>query len=129
MAWALVLRKKHNKELDTFMVILGLLFTAAFGAITSFDFEADKIINSPLYVLEILILYISTNVILLYVLVVIETYAINTLKANKQLFMSLMILVGIGLFIQEFVNFEQSYKDNLINTKEYKVESNATIKK
>jgi hypothetical protein len=113
MAWALVLRKKHNRELDTFMVVLGLLFTAAFGAITSFDFEASKIQNSPFYIIEIFSLYISTNIILLYVLVVIETYAINTLKANKQLFMGLMFLVGLGIFIQEYINFEQSYKENI----------------
>jgi hypothetical protein len=128
-AWALILRKKHDKELDTFMVVLGLLFTAAFGAITSFDFEASKVHDSLFYIIGIFLLYITTNIVLMYVLVVIETYAINTLKANKQLFMVLMILVGIGIFIQEYINFEQSYRENISKVEICEVNNNATNKK
>lgn len=126
-AWALVLRKKHDKELDSFMVVLGLLFSAAFGAITSFDFDADNLQNSWLYRDSIFFLYISTNIVFLYILTVISTYAVNALKANKPLLLFLIILIGLGIFIQETVNFEQNYKETINNIRLCGV-SNATEK-
>jgi len=113
MAWALVLRKKHEKELDNFMVILGLLFTASLGAITSFDFDATNLQNSWLYKSAIFLLYMSVNIVFLYILSVISAYTVNTLDANKPLMLTLILLIGIGIFIQEVVNFEQNYKENI----------------
>ena len=114
-AWELVLRKKHNKELDTFMVVLGLLFSAAFGAITSFSFDGEKIYDTY-YLLSVFSLYVTTNLVLLYILTVISTYAVNTLSANKIMVFILIFFVGIGIFIQEVINFEHNYKHNLKQT-------------
>ena len=111
--WELVLRKKHNKELDTLMVILGLLFTASLGAITSFDFDAHNISNSSLYRVIIFTLYITTNIVFLYILTVISTYTVNSLNANKPLMLTLVCFIGIGIFIQEVINFEQNYKKDV----------------
>ncbi len=91
------------------MVVLGLLFSAAFGAITSFDFDGDKIHNTY-YLLGIFSLYVTTNLVLLYILTVISTYAVNTLSANKIMVFVLIFFVGIGIFIQEVINFEHNYK-------------------
>jgi len=95
------------------MVILGLLFTASLGAITSFDFDAHNISNSSLYRVIIFTLYITTNIVFLYILTVISTYTVNSLNANKPLMLTLVCFIGIGIFIQEVINFEQNYKKDV----------------
>lgn len=116
MAWELVLRKKHNNELDTFMVILGLLFTAAFGAITSFEFSGESMRSSSWYMLGVYILYITTNVVLLYILTVVGTYIINTLKANKTIVLVLTIFIGANIMIHEVINYMRFSNGTISNT-------------
>jgi len=127
-AWALVLRKKHDKELDTFMVILGLLFSAALASISSFDFDSQKMFENSIYAFAIFTLFIGTNIIFLYIMTVIGTYSVNSLRANKPLMLFIISLMGITIFIQELVVFDKHCTEAIQKNDDTKVKQNVFTK-
>ena len=108
-AWQLILENKHSKRLDTLMVVLGLVFTTAFGSITSFKIE-DTFFCNEFLIIAVYFIYISTNIVLLSILTMLGVYIINTMGARKPIMITLVIFIGLGLFIQETIIYNNSYK-------------------
>lgn len=109
-AWELVLVNKHKRNLDTFMVVLSLIFATSFGAITTFKIEAEYF-NNPYTLFFTFFLFISTNIVIMTILVVLSTYVINTMGNRKPIMMFLVVIIGLGLLTYEGLNFNKTYRD------------------
>ena len=109
-AWELVLVNKHKRNLDTLMVVLSLIFATSFGAITTFKIE-PIFFNNIYTLLLTYFLFISTNIVIMTILVVLSTYVINTMGNRKPIMMSLVMIIGIGLLTYEILSFNKAYVD------------------
>jgi len=118
-SWELILTNKHKKNLDTFMVVISLIFASAFGAITSFKIETEYF-DSIVILIGVIFVFVTINMVILVILVVLSTFVINTMGNRKPIMMSLVILIGISLLIQETLNFNYTYNKYIIKLEKAK---------
>ncbi len=108
-AWELVLTNKHTKNLDTFMVVIGLIFASAFGAITSFEIKVEYFFNIW-YLMALYFVFISINIVIMTIMIFISTYVINVMGNRKVIMLILVIFIGIGVLLQETMNYGREYE-------------------
>jgi hypothetical protein len=109
-AWELVLVNKHKKNLDTLMVVIGLIFAASFGAITSMDIQSFYSENIFMR-LGILSVYLLANIVILIILTVLFTYVLNTMGNRKPIMVTLVVFIGLGLLIQETLTLGTAHQN------------------
>jgi hypothetical protein len=111
-AWELVLVNKHKKNLDTFMVVIGLIFAASFGAITSLNVESYYM-EETFMRLGVLLVYLLANIVILIILTVLFTYVLNTMGNRKPIMITLVVFIGFGLLIQESLTLNTAHQNYL----------------
>lgn len=107
-AWELILTNKHSRNLDTFMVVIGLVFASAFGAITSFEIDGYYL-QTGFGRTSIFFIYATTNIVIMTILVFLMTYVINTMGNRKPIMFILVTAIGISLLAQETLAIDKAY--------------------
>jgi len=109
ISWELVLTKKHNDDLENFMVVLALFFAAAYGGAISFSFDDLELTKNNLHLIGTILYFLLMNIIILISTSILMTYLISAFRNTSRTMLGIFLLVNLSLFIYEVVSFDKTY--------------------
>ena len=113
VSWELVLTKKHNNDLENFMIILALFFAAAYAGAMAFSFDDLNLANNYLHLLGTVFFFMCMNIAILISTTILMVYLVSSFKKKSRIMLGIFLLINSSLFVYEVISFDIAYKKSL----------------
>ena len=120
ISWELVLTKKHNNDLENFMVVMALFFAAAYGGAMAFSFDDLELQTNNLHLFSTIFFFLFMNIVILISTSILMTYLVSAFRNTSRTMLGIFLLINFSLFLFEIVSFNKTYykpKDNVKTVK------------
>lgn len=109
VSWELVLTKKHNEDLENFMIVLALFFAAAYAGSMAYSFDDLNLSKNFLHLFGTLLFFICMNIAILISTSILMVYLVSSFKKKSRIMLGIFFLINSSLFIYEVVSFDIAY--------------------
>jgi len=109
ISWELVLTKKHNNDLENFMVVMALFFATAYGGAIAFSFDDLELTKNNIHLIGTILFFLFMNIVVLISTSILMTYLISAFRNTSRTMLGIFLLINMSLFVHEVVSFDKTY--------------------
>lgn len=109
ISWELVLTKKHGGDLENFMVVLALFFSAAYAGSMAYSFDDLNLSKNLLHLFGTFLFFICMNIAVLISSSILIVYLVSSFRKKSNIMLGIFLLINFSLFIYEIVSFDTAY--------------------
>lgn len=126
ISWELVLTKKHNDELENFMVVLALFFAASYGGVMAYSLGDLQLSTNNLHLIGTIVFFLFMNIVILLSSAILMTYLVSSFRSTSRTMTGIFLLINSSLFIYEVLAFDKTYYNEIKEVKCIELDSNCT---